>query len=88
MLLCLTGWRFREGTFLNDSGIVQGYTFDTIIIPGNVPELEDLIKRIIRSDLIVGSNNNDVNTQKGLWISDCSSAVDGSRGQGSVYPDV
>lgn len=53
--------------FLNDSGIVQGYTFDTIIIPGNVPELEDLIKRIIRSDLIVGSNNNDVNTQKGLW---------------------
>lgn len=53
--------------FLNDSGIVQGYTFDTIIIPGNVPTLEDLIKRIIRSDLIVGSNNNDINTQKGLW---------------------
>ena len=53
--------------FLNDSGIVQGYTFDTIIIPGNCPTLEDLIKRIIRSDLIVGSNNNDVNTQKGLW---------------------
>ena len=53
--------------FRNDSGNVQGYTFDTIIIPSNVPRLEDLIKRIIRSDLIVGSNNNDVNTQKGLW---------------------
>lgn len=51
----------------NDSGIVQGYTFDTIIIPGNCHKMEDLIKRIIRSDLIVGSNNNDVNTQKGLW---------------------
>lgn len=51
----------------NDSGIVQGYTFDTIIIPGNCYALEDLITRIIRSDLIVGSNNNDANTQKGLW---------------------
>ncbi len=53
--------------FINDSGIVQGYTFDTIIIPGNCYALEDLIKRIIRSDLIVGSSNNDANTQKGLW---------------------
>lgn len=53
--------------FKNDSGKVQGYTFDTIIIPGNCYALEDLITRIIRSDLIVGSNNNDVNTQKGLW---------------------
>ena len=53
--------------FRNNSGNVGGYTFDTIIIPSNVPELEDLIKRIIRSDLIVGSSNNDVNTQKGMW---------------------
>lgn len=53
--------------FKNNSGEIQGYTFDTIIIPGNCPEMEDLIKRIIRSDLIVGSSNNDVNTQKGLW---------------------
>lgn len=53
--------------FKNESGQVMGYTFDTIIIPGNVPQLEEVIKRIIRSDLIVGSSNNDVNTQKGLW---------------------
>ena len=53
--------------FNNQSGVVMGYTFDTIIIPSNVPDLEDMIKRIIRSDLIVGSSNNDVNTQKGLW---------------------
>lgn len=45
----------------------MGYTFDTIVIPANVPELEDFIKRVIRSDLLVGSSNNDVNTQKGLW---------------------
>ncbi|MED9905283.1 MAG: hypothetical protein UFG06_14025 [Lachnospiraceae bacterium] len=53
--------------FKNQSGNIQGYTFDTIVIPSNVPALEDLIKRIIRSELIVGSSNNDVNTQKGLW---------------------
>ena len=53
--------------FKNQSGVVMGYTFDTIIIPSNCYKLEDLIKRIIRSDLIVGSSNNDVNTQKGLW---------------------
>lgn len=53
--------------FKNQSGNVQGYTFDTIIIPSNCYALEDTIKRIIRSDLIVGSSNNDVNTQKGLW---------------------
>lgn len=53
--------------FKNQSGQVMGYTFDTIIIPGNTPVLEDTIKRIIRSDLLVGSDYNDVNTQKGLW---------------------
>lgn len=53
--------------FLNESGNVMGYTFDTIVIPGNCYAMEDVIKRIIRSDLIVGSDFNDVNTQKGLW---------------------
>jgi len=53
--------------FKNQSGNVMGYTFDTIIIPGNAPELEDLIKRIIHSSQIVGSDYNDVNTQKGIW---------------------
>lgn len=60
--LANTGRNFR-----NDSGEVQGYTFDTIIVPSNTPELEDTVKRIIRSDLLVGSDFNDVNTQKGLW---------------------
>jgi hypothetical protein len=53
--------------FKNDSGAVMGYTFDTIVIPSNTPEMEDFLKRVIRSDLLVGSSNNDVNTQKGLW---------------------
>lgn len=53
--------------YKNSSEISMGYTFDTIIIPSNVPALEDTIKKIIRTDLMVGSNLNDVNTQKGLW---------------------
>ena len=53
--------------FKNQSGNVMGYTFDTIIIPGNTPALEDLIKRIIHSHQIVGSANNDINTQEGIW---------------------
>lgn len=53
--------------FKNASGNIQGYTFDTIIIPSNAPVLEDTVKKIIRSEQVVGSNYNDVNTQKGLW---------------------
>lgn len=51
----------------NESGIPMGYTFDTIIIPSNCYALEDTIKKIIRTDLMVGSQLNDINTQKGLW---------------------
>jgi len=53
--------------FKNQSGNVMGYTFDTIIIPGNCYALEDTIQKIIRTDRMVGSDYNDVNTQKGLW---------------------
>ena len=53
--------------FKNQSGNVMGHEVDTIISPGNQPEMEDLIKRIIHSSQIVGSDFNDVNTQKGIW---------------------
>ena len=53
--------------FKNQSGNVMGYEFDTIVLPGNVPDLEDLCKRIIHSSQIVGSDYNDINTQKGNW---------------------
>lgn len=53
--------------FKNQSGNVMGYEFDTIVLPGNVPDLEDLVKRIIHSSQIVGSDHNDINTQKGNW---------------------
>lgn len=53
--------------FKNQSGNVMGYTFDTIVIPGNTPVLEDTIKKIIHSHQVVGSNYNDINTQEGIW---------------------
>lgn len=57
----------RGRNFRNGSGNVMGYTFDTIVLPGNAPKEEDLIKRIIGSEKVVGSGNNDINTQKGGW---------------------
>ena len=53
--------------FRDDRGNVLGFVPDTIILPGNDPEYEDFVKRIIGSDGEVGSNNNDINTQRGKW---------------------
>lgn len=53
--------------FKDENGNVLGLVADTIIIPGNCPALEDTIKKIIGSDGEVGSNNNDINTQRGKW---------------------
>jgi len=53
--------------FKDDRGEVLGFTADTIIVPGNDPEYEDFVKRVIGSDGEVGTNNNDINTQRGRW---------------------
>ena len=53
--------------FKDENGNVLGIIADTIVIPGNVPALEDTIKKIIGSDGEVGTNNNDINTQRGKW---------------------
>lgn len=53
--------------FKDDRGNVFGFLPDTLILPGNDPEYEDFVKRVIGSDGEVGSNNNDINTQRGKW---------------------
>lgn len=53
--------------FKDDGGEVLGLEADTVVVPGNRPALEDMVKRIIGSDGEVGSNNNDINTQRGKW---------------------
>lgn len=51
----------------NASGNIMGYTFDTLIVPGNAYRLITLARKIINSDQQVGSNYNDVNVNKGMW---------------------
>lgn len=52
----------------NESGNINGYTFDTLIIPGNTPQLEETANRIIYTGQgAVGTELNDINTQKGKW---------------------
>lgn len=62
-------WLANVGrNFKNDSGNNLGYTYDTIIIPGNTPALEETVNRIIYTgNGAVGTELNDINTQKGKW---------------------
>ena len=53
--------------YRDDRGEVLGFIADTIIIPGNDPEYEDFVKRVIGSDGEVGSDHHDINTQRGKW---------------------
>ena len=53
--------------FMNASGNRMGYTFDTLIVPGNAYRLITLGKKIINSDQQVNSDFNDVNVNKGMW---------------------
>ena len=53
--------------FRNGSGNYMGYTFDTIIVPSNCGRLIDLVKKIIVSEQVVGSDKNDKNIEKGNW---------------------
>ena len=53
--------------YRDDRGEVLGFLADTIVVPGNDPEYEDFVKRVIGSDGEVGSDHNDINTQRGKW---------------------
>ena len=57
----------RMRNFKDDKGNVLGFLPDVIILPGNDPEYEDYVKKVIGSDGEVGSNYNDINTQRGKW---------------------
>ena len=53
--------------FRDDKGNVLGLLADTVVIPGNAPALEKAVKAVIGSDGEIGTNNNDINTQRGKW---------------------
>ena len=51
----------------DENGDPTGYIADTIILPGNKPRLEMLVKQVCGSDGAAGTTNNDVNIHYGNW---------------------
>jgi hypothetical protein len=51
----------------DENGEPLGYTADTLIIPGNKPKLEQIVKKVCGSEGTVGSGNNDINLHYGNW---------------------
>lgn len=64
-LLNLAANKMRN--FKDENGEVMGYTADTIIIPGNRPAFEAIVKKVVGTERTAGSNNNDINLQYGNW---------------------
>ena len=63
----LSALSVRMRNMLDESGEPLGYTADTIIIPGNRPMLEKLVRTVCGSQFTTGSANNDVNLSYGFW---------------------
>jgi hypothetical protein len=53
--------------YKDENGDPMGYIPDTIIIPGNRPDLERKVKAVCGSERTTGNGNNDINTQFGNW---------------------
>jgi hypothetical protein len=63
----LSALSVKMRNMLDENGEPLGYTADTIIIPGNKPKLEKLIRTVCGSQFVTGSANNDVNLNYGCW---------------------
>ncbi len=51
----------------DENGDVLGYTADTIILPGNRPSAEMIVKKVCGSEGATGNGYNDINLQFGNW---------------------
>ena len=51
----------------DENGEVLGYTADTIILPGNRPKAEMIVKKVCGSEGALGNGYNDINLQYGNW---------------------
>ncbi len=51
----------------DENGEPMEYIADTLIIPSNRPNLEKIVKRVVGTERIVGSDWNDINIQYGQW---------------------
>jgi len=51
----------------DERGEPLGYTADTLIIPGNKPKLESIVKKVCGSEGALGNGYNDINLHYGNW---------------------
>ena len=51
----------------SETGEILGYTADTIILPGNKPKIETLVKKVCGSEGALGNGYNDINLHFGNW---------------------
>ena len=51
----------------DENGEALGYTADTLILPGNQPKLESIVKKVCGSEGALGGNFNDINLHYGNW---------------------
>jgi hypothetical protein len=51
----------------DENGEALGYTADTIILPGNKPKIEQIVKKVCGSDGALGNGYNDINLHYGNW---------------------
>lgn len=52
---------------VDENGQPLGYTADTIILPGNQPKLESIVKKVCGSEGSLGNGYNDINLHYGNW---------------------
>ena len=51
----------------DENGDALGYTADTIILPGNHPKIESIVKKVCGSEGSLGNGYNDINLHYGNW---------------------
>ncbi len=51
----------------DENGDILGYTADTIILPGNRPKIESIVKKVCGSEGSLGNGYNDMNLHYGNW---------------------
>ena len=52
---------------LDENGEPLGYTADTLVIPGNNPKLESIVKKVCGTSGSINTNYNDINLHYGNW---------------------
>ena len=63
----LSALSIKIRNMLDENGEPLGYTADTIILPGNNPQLEAIARTVCGSQFVTGSNYNDINLNYGCW---------------------